>query len=125
MRNNHNTSDTWIPVYSNEYMDYVLKDEIAGLNGVAASGPNYVRFTDGTQICWNILTPPTAGLGYLWTYSQAFSAKPTVLWGIQHDGATGMYGSTYLYKVETNQAGIYVKLSDGYSYPMIAVGRWK
>ena len=29
-RLSHNTSDTWIPVFSNENMDYVLKNEIAG-----------------------------------------------------------------------------------------------
>lgn len=29
-RLSHNTSDTWIPVFSDENMDYVLKNEIAG-----------------------------------------------------------------------------------------------
>ncbi len=28
LRQNHNTTDTWIPVFSNNYVDYVLKSEI-------------------------------------------------------------------------------------------------
>lgn len=96
-----------------------------GIYGVAASGSNYVRFTDGTQICWNILTPGDAVTYYLWTYSQPFSAVPTVLWCIQHDGEVTMPGYTYLYKVATNQAGIYVDNTTGYTYPMLAIGRWK
>ena len=56
-RKEHNVSDTWIPVFSEGNMDYVLKSEIADLNGVAASGSDYTRFTDGMQICWGRVSP--------------------------------------------------------------------
>ena len=52
LRLNHNQSDTWVAVFSDAHIDYVLKQEIADLNGVVASGAGYVRFSDGTQICW-------------------------------------------------------------------------
>ncbi len=75
MRNNHNTSDTWIPVYSNNAMDYVLKSEIANLNGVAARGDHYIRFTDGTRICWG--NAGTGGSGKA-TFANAFTNIVTV-----------------------------------------------
>ena len=125
MRNNHNTSDTWIPVYSNGYMDYVLKDEIAGLNGVAASGPNYVRFTDGTQICWNALGPVETATYYLWTYSQPFASTPIVVWSMQKDGDITMPGRSYIYRVNETQTGIYADNTGDCKYPMVAIGRWK
>lgn len=54
IRQEHNTSDTWIPVFSDDNVDYVLKSEISDLNGIATSGSGYTRFTDGTQICWEL-----------------------------------------------------------------------
>ena len=36
LRLNHNTSDTWIPVISGNYVDYVLKGEIGSLPNIGA-----------------------------------------------------------------------------------------
>lgn len=60
LRQEHNLSDTWIPVFSDRNVDYVLKSEIADLNGVATSGSDYTRFTDGTQICWGRVSPASS-----------------------------------------------------------------
>lgn len=38
LRLNHNTSDTWIPVFCNNYLDYVLKSEIAALSSMPNIG---------------------------------------------------------------------------------------
>lgn len=43
-------------------IDYRNVAEIAGLNGVSTSRKNYVRFTDGTQICWGYTNKITAGV---------------------------------------------------------------
>lgn len=60
LRQEHNLSNTWIPVFSDRNVDYVLKSEIADLNGVATSGSDYTRFTDGTQICWGRVSPASS-----------------------------------------------------------------
>ena len=43
----------------------------AGASAVAASGSNWVRFSDGTQICWYSIN--SAGNDYTWSFPVAFS----------------------------------------------------
>lgn len=43
----------------------------AGASAVAASGSNWVRFSDGTQICWYSLH--TSGASHTWSFPVAFS----------------------------------------------------
>lgn len=43
----------------------------AGASAVATSGSNYVRFSDGTQICWYSLH--TSGASHTWSFPVAFS----------------------------------------------------
>lgn len=130
LRKEHNISDTWIPVFSDDNVDYVLKSEIANLNGVAASGSNYTRFTDGTQICW-------VDYGRLgdysgettWTFPLAFSGTPAVVF-------QAFGGNNFLFdivggaKTTTTQAVFYPWRNSAnefapYGVSAIAIGRWK
>ena len=43
----------------------------AGASAVAASGSNWVRFSDGTQICWYSIN--SDGSDYIWSFPVAFS----------------------------------------------------
>ncbi|MDV5095626.1 hypothetical protein R2P79_16335, partial [Faecalibacterium duncaniae] len=43
----------------------------AGASAVAASGSNWVRFSDGTQICWYSIN--SDGNDYTWSFPVAFS----------------------------------------------------
>ena len=57
-RLNHNTSDTWIPVFSSGAIDYILKSEIATAwtgGGIVAANLNtngYVKFANGLILQW-------------------------------------------------------------------------
>lgn len=42
-----------------------------GASGVASSGSNWVRFSDGTQICWYVID--SDGRDYTWSFPVAFS----------------------------------------------------
>ena len=42
-----------------------------GASGVASSGSNWVRFSDGTQICWYVIN--SDGIDYTWSFPVAFS----------------------------------------------------
>ena len=42
-----------------------------GASGVASSGSNWVRFSDGTQICWYVIN--SDGSDYTWSFPVAFS----------------------------------------------------
>lgn len=113
LRRKHNTSDTWIPVFSDNNVDYVLKNEIANLNGVAASGSNYVRFTDGAQICWGILQSTV-------TFPVAFA---TTSYGVSVSGATTLSIPSFPYIIEKTVTNMKISSNNGDSY--IAIGRWK
>ena len=43
----------------------------SGASGVASSGSNWVRFSDGTQICWYVIN--SDGSDYTWSFPVAFS----------------------------------------------------
>lgn len=91
--------------------------------GVVASGSNYVRFGDGTQICWGLARG--GAIPHNASFPVPFASEPSVA-AVRHwSGATGaadtevwVYDTTLLtgFKIGSNQ-GIYAD--------WIAIGRWK
>ena len=61
---------TWIPVWIDGQMKTVNKN-VFSTSGVQSSGSNYVRFEDGTQICWYAID--SDGSDYTWSFPVAFS----------------------------------------------------
>lgn len=61
---------TWIPVWINGQMKTVNKT-VFSTSGVQSSGSNYIRFGDGTQICWYAID--SDGSDYTWSFPVAFS----------------------------------------------------
>lgn len=61
---------TWIPVWIDGQMKTVNKN-VFSTSGVQSSGSNYVRFEDGTQICWYAID--SDGSNYTWSFPVAFS----------------------------------------------------
>lgn len=61
---------TWIPVWINGQMKTVNKN-VFSTSGVQSSGSNYIRFGDGTQICWYAID--SDGSDYTWSFPVAFS----------------------------------------------------
>lgn len=61
---------TWIPVWINGQMKAVNKN-VFSTSGVQSSGSNYIRFGDGTQICWYAIN--SDGSDYTWSFPVAFS----------------------------------------------------
>lgn len=61
---------TWIPVWINGQMKTVNKN-VLSTSGVQSSGSNYIRFGDGTQICWYSIN--SDGSDYTWSFPVAFS----------------------------------------------------
>ncbi len=92
-------------------------------NGVVASGSNYVRFGDGTQICWGLARD--GAIPHNATFPVPFISEPSIV-AVRHwSGATGaadtevwVYDTTLLtgFKIGSNQ-GIYANWT--------AIGRWK
>ena len=61
---------TWVPVWINGQMKTVNKNVFLTYD-VQSSGSNYIRFRDGTQICWYSIN--SDGRDYTWSFPVAFS----------------------------------------------------
>ena len=61
---------TWVPVWINGQMRVVNKN-VFSTSDVQSSGSNYIRFGDGTQICWYSIN--SDGSDYTWSFPVAFS----------------------------------------------------
>lgn len=116
LRQEHNTSDTWIPVFSDDNVDYVLKSEIADLNGVAAGGSNYTRFTDGTQICWGKIQSTV-------TFPIAFATTSYCV-GMSNGRSGGTFVQSVPYITKKTATNMEISIAD-YGDSYIAIGRWK
>lgn len=128
-RCNHNLDDTYILLLSERNIDYILKDEIANINGVASSGNGYVRFTDGTQICYGEQILKNADgltVDYQLSLPQAFANDAYIV-------VFGMHWSVnYEEKVITIErtttsitARVMNTASNDHSFFWTAIGRWK
>ena len=60
----------WVPVWINGQMRTVHKNAFLA-SSVQSSGSNYIRFGDGTQICWYSIY--SNGDDYIWSFPVAFS----------------------------------------------------
>lgn len=89
---------------------------------VVASGDNYVRFGDGTQICWGeVLNVPT---GTFVTFPLAFSAIPRFTMTRQYGAPTGGAAQS-VWGYNTNNTGTYIGGEINIYSHWIAIGRWK
>lgn len=103
---------------------------------VTASGSNYVRFSDGTQICWGNGTMPVktsnAGSNFLQysgiltvNFPVAFSSSPV---GIVNGGDHAAYwngNSPWTSKTSIRVSIASNGMADSMQYSYIAIGRWK
>ena len=124
IRQEHNTSDTWIPVFSDDNVDYVLKSEIADLNGIATSGSGYTRFTDGTQICWGtaIVNGQVSETNVKVSYPLAFADTPSIVagsnWNIGNTPVCIGWENSTSFSIWLGQPGTGISR-------WLAIGRWK
>lgn len=88
----------------------------AGASAVAASGSNWVRFSDGTQICW--CTVYLDGNPQGWSFPVAFSNTEYSIAGC----TSNVLAASCTSRATTSCT---LKGSNGLTAYLIAVGRWK
>lgn len=106
-------------------IDFRDADEIAGLNGISTSGEKYVRFTDGTQICWGYTNKITAGVIFTATFPVPFannSAAVTIN-RYQSPQNANVKGNANICSIKATE--FFAVLEDGTNSTWIAIGRWK
>jgi hypothetical protein len=105
-------------------------------NGVVASGAGYVRFGDGTQICWGYITfgqmNPSSATYSTFTFAVPFADTGYAIMSLQtHDvGGTNFLAINLVDKTTTGaNVSVYNSKSNpnnaGVGHDCIAIGRWK
>ena len=101
----------------------------AGTSAVASSGTGWVRFSDGTQMCWGSSTM-RYGDSISITFPQAFKSSPSVTATYTESGDMQVYfkatkvtaTAVTLYKSQIGGSSV---AGANYAFCWTAVGRWK
>lgn len=111
-----------------------VDNKISSATSIAASGTNYIRFTDGTQICWGeagsaLQGWPYYGKEYPINFAVPFINTSYAVAGFKANSiSSGSNDDFYLTGKETTRARIRNPCSDteGKRYStFIIIGRWK
>lgn len=112
------------------------RDSSVGLTAIVAAGPNYVRFIEGTQICWGYITfgqmNPSSATFSTFTFAVPFANTGYAIMSLQtHDvGGTNFLAINLVDKTTTGaNVSVYNSKSTpndaGVGHDCIAIGRWK
>ena len=98
------------------------RDSSVGLTAIVASGPNYIRFADGTQICFGASF--NGQIPEVVTYPVPFIDTPFTA-AVRHwSGPTGA-ADTEVWILETTNTGFKIGSNQGIYAHWISAGRWK
>ena len=114
----------------------VMNTLMGGGGGVDSSGTGWIRFTDGTQICWQQATGTadvmTSGNIYpdTLTFPKAFSSAPYVVLSPEYDSVYKNAVILNLGTVNTTTCKVYLLRTTGgnttsITYYVVAIGKWK
>lgn len=106
---------TWVPVWINGQMKPVNKN-VFSTSDVQSSGSNYIRFRDGTQICWYSIELDETE--YTWSFPVAFSNTEYSV--VACPNSLLSFVSNNKKTTSCTVPGLKGELCSG-----IAVGRWK
>lgn len=99
-----------------------VDDKISSATSISASGSNYVRFTDGTQICWKTIGSWASDGGYVFRFPVPFSnANYGIGYAFGGSVSSGSDVSCVVNKRYTTSLGI----NNSYDGSVIVIGRWK
>lgn len=101
----------------------------SGMERGSNANGDYVRFPDGTQICYGVFAPVTlapGATGWSWTYPAAFSAVPYVSprlvggwsgsWKIENESVSASGTSGFAFNTDATNKTV--------AHNYMAIGRW-
>ncbi len=106
-----------------------LQKQISAASAITASGNGYIRFSDGTQICWNTAKLSSSYGNYVFTFPVPFINTTYAVAGFKADRISDTnYNNFCYYAKKTGQVAI-DSAHNGYSdtlySTLIVIGRWK
>ncbi len=110
-------------------MQNTLQKQISAASAITASGNGYIRFSDGTQICWNTAKLSSSYGNYVFTFPVPFINTTYAVAGFKADRISDTnYNNFCYYAKKTGQVAI-DSAHNGYSdtlySTLIVIGRWK
>ena len=104
-------------------------DGLDSTGAIAASGNGYIRFSDGTQICWNTAKLSSSRGNYVFTFPVPFINTTYAVAGFKADRISDTnYNNFCYYAKKTDQVVIsdaYNGYSDNLYSTLVVIGRWK
>ena len=104
-------------------------DGLDSTGAIAASGNGYIRFSDGTQICWNTARLRSSFGNYVFTFPVPFINTTYAVAGFKADRISDTnYNNFCYYTKKTGQVEIdnaHNGYNDNLYSTLIVIGRWK
>lgn len=104
-------------------------DGLDSTGAIAASGNGYIRFSDGTQICWNTAKLSSSRGNYVFTFPVPFINTTYAVAGFKADRISDTnYNNFCYYTKKTGQVEIddaYNGYNDNLYSTLVVIGRWK
>lgn len=104
-------------------------DGLDSTGAIAASGNGYIRFSDGTQICWNTAKLSSSRGGYVFTFPVPFINTTYAVAGFKSDRISDTNYNNFCYSEKKTGQVTIDSAHNGYSATLystlIVIGRWK
>ena len=110
-------------------MQTTLQQQISAASSITASGKGYIRFSDGTQICWNTTKLTDRSTYYVFAFPVPFIDTTYAVAGMKTASISDTDSNNfYVNKKTTDRVeikGAYNRYNDDPYSTLIVIGRWK
>lgn len=110
-------------------MQTTLQKQISAASAITASGKGYIRFSDGTQICWNTTKLTDRSTYYVFAFPVPFIDTTYAVAGMKTTSISDTDSNNfYVNKKTTDRVeirGAYNQYNNDPYSTLIVIGRWK
>ena len=110
-------------------MQTTLQKQISAASAITASGKGYIRFSDGTQICWNTAKLSYSRTYYFFTFPVPFIDTTYAIAGMKTAEVSGTSNNDFYFSKKTTDSVEIDKAHNSYNEnlysTLIVIGRWK
>lgn len=110
-------------------MQTTLQQQISAASTITASGNGYIRFSDGTQICWNTAKLSSSRGNYVFTFPVPFINTTYAVAGFKADRISDTNYNSFCYSTKKTDQVVISDAYNGYSdnlySTLVVIGRWK
>lgn len=110
-------------------MQTTLQQQISAASAITASGKGYIRFSDGTQICWNTAKLTYRSTYYVFTFPVPFIDTTYAVAGMKTAEISDTSNNNFYFNKKTTDRVEIKSACNSYNEnpysTLIVIGRWK